>query len=85
MPSAVSGDSAKDVAGRDTHDSQSARLKPRVAAYVALGPIADVMTHAVDLDRQPRLRAKEIEHVRADRVLTAKDRRSRRTLPQSNP
>jgi hypothetical protein len=76
---------AHHVAGGDAHDCHSSRCEPRVAAKVALRPTADIVAHAVDLDRQPGLRAIEIEHIRADRVPTAKYRQSRRALTQPVP
>jgi hypothetical protein len=55
-------------------------LEPCVAAKIALGLVADIVAHTVDLDREPRLRAMEIQHVRTDRMLAAKRRQSRRAL-----
>ena len=54
-------------AGRDPHHRHAAFLEPRVAARVALRAITQVVTYAVDLDRQPRLRAIEIEHIGSNR------------------
>jgi hypothetical protein len=50
-----------------------------------LRPIAHVMPDSVDLDREPRLGAIEIQHVEADRMLAVKDRRSWDARPQPAP
>jgi hypothetical protein len=38
-------------ARRDPHDRHAARLKPPVPATVVLGLVADIVAHAVGLDR----------------------------------
>jgi hypothetical protein len=67
------------------HDCYAVFFKPRVAANIALGTVAHVMACTVDLDREPRLRAIEIKHVWADRMLTTKYGLSWRAHTQAIP
>ena len=69
----------------NAHHSHAACLKPSVAADIALRPIAHVVTYPIDLDREARFRAIEIEHIWPDRMLTTKHWLSRRALTQSAP
>jgi hypothetical protein len=55
-------------------------LQPRVASQVASRTIAHIMAHAVKLDRQPRFRAIEVEHVRTYRMLATKNQFARCAL-----
>ena len=48
-------------------------LEPSVALFVMLRPIAHIVAYAVDLDGEVCFRAKEVEHVRSDRMLAAED------------
>ncbi len=43
--------------------------QPRVAFCVALGSISQSVIFSIDLDRKSGSEAKEIQHIRADRVL----------------
>jgi hypothetical protein len=70
---------------RNAHHGKPARFKPRVAAYVALRPIAQVVAHPIDLHGKPRLGAVEVEHVAPDRVLATEDWRSGLSRAQSAP
>jgi hypothetical protein len=56
-------------------------LKPRVAAFISARAITHVMANSIILDRQIRLRAIEIKHIRADRMLATEDRFSGQTWP----
>jgi hypothetical protein len=67
------------------HNFNPVRLEPGVALLIALRPVAHVMTYAVELNRQPRGGAIEIEDVRADWMLPAKDRLTWFTSSQSAP
>ena len=76
---------ARQFACRNAHHRHATRLKPSVTTDIALWPIPHIVTDPVNFDREPRLRAKEIEHVRPNRMLTTKHRLSRRALTQSTP
>jgi hypothetical protein len=67
------------------HYPHPARTKPKVAAEIALRPIAHVVTNPVDLDCEPRPRAKEVQNIRPDRMLPAEYRLSGRASAQSDP
>jgi hypothetical protein len=58
---------------------------PGVAHHVALGLITDLVSVAVDLDREPGRCAEEIEHVGAHRMLSAKSQAVELSAPQSRP
>jgi hypothetical protein len=57
----------------------------RVAASIATWPIAYVMTEAVDIHSQARLRTIKIENIRTDWMLTAKHGLSWSTFAQAAP
>jgi hypothetical protein len=63
----------------------STRVQPRVASQIALGTITHVMAGAVKLDREPSLRAIEIQNVGTDRMLASKNRLSRLSCAQTTP
>ena len=54
------------------HHCYAVIFKPGVATNISLRSIAHVMACTIDLDREPRFRAIEIEHEWADRMLTTK-------------
>ena len=60
-------------------------FKPGIATNISLRSIAHVMARTVDLNRETRSRAIEIEHIRADRMLTTEYGLSRRTCTQAIP
>jgi hypothetical protein len=64
-------DCAGQIICDDTHHCYAMFFEPRVATNIALWTVAHVMACTIDLDREPRLRAIEIEHVWADRMLPA--------------
>jgi hypothetical protein len=76
---------ARQFASGNAHHRHAMRLKPSIAAGVALRPIAHVVTDSINLDREPRLRSKEIEHIWPDWMLATKHRLSRHALAQSIP
>ena len=53
---------AQHIARSNTQRGNASARKPGIAHGVLCGPIAEAMHSAVDLDRQPRIAAKEIEH-----------------------
>ena len=59
--------------------------KPGVALVVASASMFEVMVHSVDLDRQPRLDAVEIENERPDRMLSPKPQSRRFPAPERTP
>ena len=63
----------------NTNHFYTVLFEPCVAAFVMLRPIAHVVTYAVDLDGEVCFRAKEVEHVRSDRMLAAEDWLTRKT------
>ena len=73
-------DPAGDVDRGDAQHGNASLPQPCVSSRIALRPISQVMAHPIDLDGQARLGAIEVEHIRAERVLTAEDGRSGRAL-----
>ncbi len=69
----------------DAHYGHAVLLEPSVTPLVTLGSIGHVVAYAVNLDREIRFRAVEIEHIWPDRVLTTKNRLSRHALTQLIP
>jgi len=65
-------DAAHQLAYADPYDGYALPLKPTVTARVELRPLAHIVAHPVDLDREPRFRAIEIKNVRPHRMLTPK-------------
>jgi len=65
-------DIAKTINRGNTHHFHSLRRQPRVPRPVTLRPIATVMRLAVDFDREPSVRAGEIQHIGARRMLPPK-------------
>ena len=66
-------DIAAQLRRRNTHHCHAVFLQPSVTLFVVLRPIAHVVAYAVDLDGEMRFRAIEVEHVRSNRMLEAKD------------
>ncbi len=77
--------STHQLGGGYTYYSHAARFEPGVASFIALGPIAHVVTCSVDFDRKPRLGTIEIEYVWSNRMLATEHRLSCRALAQSAP
>jgi hypothetical protein len=67
------------IGGRDAERLDAVCRKRRITESIAFGVVAHVVRGAVDLDRELRLRAIEIEHEAVDRVLSAKPN-ARRSL-----
>src|SRR6185437_6640820 len=65
--------------------SNAVLLQPDIASFVPFRSISKLMTCPIDFDRQPCRRTIEIEHVRSNRMLTAKHRFAWRALAQSAP
>jgi len=63
---------AEDVAGRNAESAESEFGETRIAGLIAGRPIPPIMRFPVDLDREPRLQACEIEDISIDRMLAAK-------------
>jgi hypothetical protein len=61
------------LARSNTRHRKPACLKPGVAGRVTQRSIAQVVAHPVDLHREARLGAIEVEHIGPNRVLTAED------------
>jgi hypothetical protein len=59
----------QDIASGNPQNVDSAGLQPGSSSLVARWPVARVVYEAIDLDRQLRSRAIEIEDVRTDRLL----------------
>jgi len=59
----------KHIASRDAQHSEIAACQPVIALHISLRPITETVALAIDLDRQPRLRAEKIEHIRTNRML----------------
>jgi hypothetical protein len=57
----------------NTHHCHAVFLKPSVALFIVLRPIAHVVAYAVDLDGEMRFRAIEVEDIGSDRMLAAED------------
>jgi hypothetical protein len=68
---------------RASHNALSS--EPCVLSSVTFRPIGRVVAHPIDLNRKPSSAAVEVEHVRPNRMLAAKDRRPRRASPQPPP
>jgi len=62
-------DVAENIARRNTQDSDGLARKPGVTRGIPLGSITHVVRHAIDLDHQSNLGAKEIEHIGTGRML----------------
>jgi hypothetical protein len=60
-------------------------FEPGVELFAASRPVAHVVVHAINLDRESRLCAVKVDHVGSDRMLTTEHWLSRRTLAQSIP
>ena len=61
---------AKHILRRNAKNRDALGFEPFRARVIPLGPIAKVVCSAVDLDRQLRRRAIEVEYVCSDRMLT---------------
>jgi hypothetical protein len=61
-----------DIASRDPKRPDTLFRKHRVARDIPFRIVSHIMRDTVDLDRKPRHRAIEIEHKRADGMLSAK-------------
>jgi hypothetical protein len=78
-------DPVGDSARWNAHHRDALSSKPCVLSSVTFRPIGRVVAHPIDLDREPSFAAVEVEHVRPNRMLAAKDRRPGRASPQPPP
>jgi hypothetical protein len=76
---------AHKIAHGYSHNRYALRFQPFRSPQIALWPIAHVVSDSVNLNREARPRAIEIEHVGPDRVLTAKGGQVRASRAQPAP
>jgi hypothetical protein len=72
-------DTSRDFSSRNTHNGDAVLLEPRIALFVVLRPITHIMARPIDLNRETSFRTVEVQHIRADRMLPAKNRLSWQT------
>ncbi len=62
----------QDIASRQTQDLEASQSQIDVTPQIALGPLAHVVSHSIDLDCNPPFEAGEIQHQPAHRMMPAK-------------
>jgi hypothetical protein len=67
----------------NAHDSHAAFLQPSIAALVARRLVTHIVAYAINFDRKPGFGAIEIENVRSDWMLAAKNWLAR--IPGAQP
>ncbi len=69
----------------DAHNSDATLLEPGIAPLIPLRMFAQVVAYSINLNGKLRLGAIEIEHIRANRMLTAKRGFARGTFAEASP
>jgi hypothetical protein len=69
----------------NAHHRNALSSEPCVLSSVTFRPVGRVVAHPIDLDRKPSFAAVEVDDVRPNRMLAAKDRRPGRASPQPPP
>jgi hypothetical protein len=70
---------------RDTNHGHSMFFEPEIAALIPSRAISHIMAYPINLNRQIRFRAIELEHVGSHRMLAPEYRLSRDASTQSVP
>ena len=75
----------QDNSGRKTKNPESPRLKPGRSTTIVANPVRVLVNLTVDLQRKPERRAKEVQDVGTDGMLSPKAEITEPTTPKSRP
>ncbi len=78
-------EAARQVGGSNPEHRDPALAQPGFASLVASGTVSKRVRDTLNLDREPRRGAIEVENVRADRMLAAEHRQRRIACAQMLP